>query len=641
MNRPGQKDERKKGRTTKSDRFGIVYALVVLLFLGVITRLAYLQILQSDKYSALAESQRTQTSDLLPRRGTIYLSEGEEKTFPVSTTRKDTTVYMDPRDIDDLDTTVEKLVNIIYAFNKREDDRKLKLFADTGQYTVKEVQEKKEEKDSGSSEEKEEKEKQLKLELSNNLKKRLGNPTDPYELLIPSHKNFDEEAIKELKEANLKGLKFQDYSERYYPEGTLAAQLLGFVRPDGINTKGEYGIEGGMNSVLEGRTGFLEAERDVVGRWISVSNMDVRPAEDGADVVLTIDRVVQTITEQVAKNGRDKFSAEKATIIVMDPYSGEIKALANYPTFDPNYFGDIRDVSVLRNSATHDLFEPGSIFKPLVMSIAMDLGLVTPDTTMEDKGPLKIGKFTINTFDGKHLGTITMTRILEQSNNVGMVWVAEKIGAEDLFSGLRRFGIGDKTGLPLDGEAARALPQPDTWTATRLATISFGQGVVVTPLQMLVSDSALINGGKLMEPHIVKEIRYPNGRVDKTQPKVIRQVVSPETATRMSAMMTSVVENGVAGLAKVKGYYTGGKTGTAQVADSKTGRYSADRKIISFFGFAPAEKPKFSVLIVLDNPAGLSFASGTAAPMFHDLASRLLDYYMVPPTRTDAQSVKK
>jgi cell division protein FtsI/penicillin-binding protein 2 len=167
----------------------------------------------------------------------------------------------------------------------------------------------------------------------------------------------------------------------------------------------------------------------------------------------------------------------------------------------------------------------------------------------------------------------------------------------------------------------------------RLDTIGFGQGVVVTPLQMLVSDITTINGGRLLEPHIVKEIRYPNGNVDKTQTKLIRQVINPETSAKMSAMLTSVVENGVAGLAKVKGYYVGGKTGTAQVADPETGRYSADKKIISFFGFAPAEKPKFAVLIILDNPKGLSFASGTAAPMFHDLASKLLNYYMIPPTR--------
>jgi cell division protein FtsI/penicillin-binding protein 2 len=361
--------------------------------------------------------------------------------------------------------------------------------------------------------------------------------------------------------------------------------------------------------------------------------VDLRPAQDGAEVVLTIDRVVQTVAESVIREGREKYRAERASVIVMDPATGDIKALANYPTFDPNYPGDIRDVGVLQNSVVSDLFEPGSVFKPLVMASAMDLGLVSPHTTMEDRGPLTIGGFTIDTYDGKHGGTITMTQILEQSNNVGMVWVAQQVGAERLYAALRRFGIGDRTGVPLANEAGRALLTPEEWTKTRLATIGFGQSVVVTPLQILTASAALVNGGKLFEPRIIKEIRHGDGRVETFEPKVIRHAINPETATRVSAMLTSVVEKGVAQLAKVPGYYVGGKTGTAQVVDPGTGRYSSDRKIISFFGFAPAEQPKFLVLIKLDNPAGLSFASGTAAPMFRDLATRLLDYYRVPPTK--------
>jgi cell division protein FtsI/penicillin-binding protein 2 len=234
-----------------------------------------------------------------------------------------------------------------------------------------------------------------------------------------------------------------------------------------------------------------------------------------------------------------------------------------------------------------------------------------------------------------------MTEVLEQSNNIGMVWVAQRIGAEKLFLGLRRFGIGERTGLPLTGEASRAIPPPDSWPQTRLATIGFGQGVVVNPLQILVANAALVNGGKIIEPHIVKEIRYPDGRVEQEKPKIIRDAVNPEVATKLSAMMTSVVEKGVAQLAKVKGYYVGGKTGTAQVVDSTTGRYAPDKKIISFIGFAPAEHPKFIVLVKLDNPDGLSLASGTAAPMFRDIATRLLDYYRVPPSRATVEDPLK
>jgi len=625
-----------------SDRFSYIYVLVAVLFFSLLLRLGYLQIFQYGKYSALAESQRTRTDDLLPRRGKILFSDKDGNSSVVSATREAESAFLEPRAVKDVDYMVDKLSDILWRFKQRETERREKLLDDTGQYSLEEIEERKKEKSTVSPEDLKNKEEQAINNLKNDLQRKLADPKDPYEPMISSYEKFDEQTIKELKDANLKGVRFEKYYERYYPEQTLAAQVLGYVRQqdDGI-IKGEYGIEAGMDDVLQGRAGFLEAERDVVGRLISVSDVNTRPAEDGADVVLTIDPVVQTFAEDVAKQGRDRFGADKASIIVMDPYNGEIKAMANYPTYNPNKFSDIRDMAILRNNTVLDLFEPGSIFKPIVMGIAMDLGLVNPNTTMEDNGPLKLGKYIINTFDGKHLGTITMTRILEQSNNVGMVWVAQKIGADKLFEGLRHFGIGDKTGLPLNGEASKALPLPDTWSAVRLATLGFGQGVVVTPLQILASDVATINGGKLLAPHIVKEIRYPDGRTDKTQTNVVRQVISPDTANKLQAMLTSVVENGVAGSAKIKGYYVGGKTGTAQVADPKTGKYSSDKKIISFFGFAPADKPQFVVLITLDNPEGLSFASGTAAPMFRDLATKLLAYYMIPPSRTDTIIPKK
>jgi len=628
------KNKTRGKKTSKYDPFIFVNFLVIVLFGIIAVRLGYLQIFQAEKYSLLAENQRTQTADLLPRRGTVYLSEKGGSTFQVATTRKTASVYADPRLIKDVNYTVEKLTDIIFNFQKREEQRKQNLFKESGQYTDDEIRVMNEEKAKIPPEEIKKQEDQKRHDIFEDLSKRLSNNKDPYEPLVRYNQKLDEQAISEIKSADLSGIKMQDTYERYYPEDTLAAHVLGFVRNDGIKANGEYGVEGKLNEILQGRAGFFESEMDVAGRWISVGGRDLKPAQDGANVVLTIDRVVQTIAEQVAKDGQEKYHSERASIIVMDPNTGDITALANYPTFNPNYFGDIRNVSVLKNGAIFDLFEPGSIFKPIIMAIAMDLGLVTPDTTMEDNGPLKIGKYTINTFNGKHLGRITMTQILEQSNNVGMAWVADRVGADRLYEGLRRFGVGDRTGIPLDSESSKALPEPGQWKKTNLATIGFGQGIVLTPLQVLAADTAVVNGGKLLEPHIIKEIQYSDGTKETTNPRIIRQVISKETSTKVTAMLTSVVENGVAGLAKVKGYYVGGKTGTAQVADPKTGRYSADRKIISFFGFAPSENPKFVVLIVLDNPEGLSFASGTAAPMFHDLAQKLLDYYTIPPNRS-------
>lgn len=616
------------------DRFRVLVVLVLLVFAGILARLGYLQVVQARTYHALAESQRTKTSDLLPRRGTVYLSEeGSGKPFPVATTRNVLTAFAVPRDIKDLDTTVDRLVDILLGFEKREEERRLSLWAATGALTPAELAERRAERAEVPPEDRERREEERRLGLSNDLRRRLGNPLDPYEPLVASYERLDPEAIAELESADLPGIEFREVPERYAPEGTLAAHVLGIVRAEGFRANGEYGIEGFMDDLLTGDAGFLAEERDVVGRWISVGGVNLRSAKDGADLVLTLDRIVQMTAERVAQEGRERYRAEQATVIVMDPSTGAITALANTPTFDPSHFGDVLDVGTLRNAAISDLFEPGSAFKPLVMAVAMDRGVVDPWTTMVDSGPLRIGGFTIDTYDGKHHGRVTMTEVLEHSNNVGMVWVAQQVGAEALYGGLRRLGIGEKTGVPLEGEAVQSLPPPDTWDRTRLATVGFGQGVTVTPLQVLTASAALVNGGTLYAPRIIREIRHPDGRVETVEPRRIRQAVAPETATRVSAMLTSVVEKGVGQLAKVAGYYVGGKTGTAQVVDPETGRYARDRKIISFIGFAPAEDPRFIALIVLKNPAGLSLASGTAAPMFRDLARQLLEYYRIPPSR--------
>lgn len=608
--------------------------MVMAVFAGLAARLAYLQIFQEAKYAALAENQHTRTADLLPRRGIIALQErGTDRLFPIATTRKRDVAFAVPREIKDLDEVVARLVDVLLRFEERDAARREELFRMSGQITEKEADAARAARERVAPKEREKLAAQRRLDLANDLKRRLGNPLDPYEPLTPSFLTLDTQAVGELKSLDVPGIAFQETPERFYPEGTLAAHVLGFVRGTGMDMTGEYGMEGKLNEALKGRAGYLLSERDVVGRWISVGGADLRLAEDGADIVLTIDRVVQTAAEAIAKDGRERFRADRASVTIMDPNTGDILAMANFPTFDPNFVGDLRSVDVLRNTTISDLFEPGSIFKSLVMATALDLNLVTPQTTMEDRGRLFISGYTIDTYDGKHHGTVTMTNILEQSNNIGMVWVAQKIGAERLYTGLRRFGIGDRTGIPLSGEAAQALSLPETWNVSRLATLGFGQGVTVTPLQILVANAALVNGGKLFEPHLVKELRYPDGRVERTSPNTVREVIRPETASKISAMLTSVVEKGVAQLAKVKGYYVGGKTGTAQVVDPTTGRYATDKKIISFIGFAPAEKPAFIALVTLHNPEGLSFASGTAAPMFRSLAERLLDYYRIPPSR--------
>ncbi|MEX2055084.1 MAG: penicillin-binding protein 2, partial [Candidatus Andersenbacteria bacterium] len=353
----------------------------------------------------------------------------------------------------------------------------------------------------------------------------------------------------------------------------------------------------------------------------------------------TIDRVVQSIIEEELKSGVEKYGAERGSVIIMHPQTGAILGMATYPTFDPNYYYAISDAKVQLNPTVSEIFEPGSILKPVIMAAALEEGTATPDTTFVDNGPVQVAEYRIDTFDGKHHGTQTMTQVLEQSNNIGMVWVAQQLGAEVMYDYFRRFGLGEKTGVELEGETQNQLPDPTDWNVTTVATTSFGQGIALTPLQALNAINVLANEGKLMQPRIVDEVRYSDGKVEESAPQAVRQVVSGETADKLAAMMVSVIENGVATLARVPGYYLAGKTGTAQVPDER-GKYSADRKIISFVGFGPVEDPKFSVLIKLDNPAGLSLASGTAAPMFKNISEKILKYYQIPPSYEATQRPK-
>ncbi|TSC64215.1 MAG: cell division protein FtsI (penicillin-binding protein 3) [Parcubacteria group bacterium Gr01-1014_106] len=621
----------------RRDRFFWFRALTIAVFAMITARVAYLQVLRSEYFLELAEAQRVRRGALFPARGSVFLADaGSDQEIAVATTRLVPSAYVVPRDISDLKRAAELLAEIVQRYQTRAEQRRQETLVATGQWKQEERDAQREAEEGRPLTDKLSEQDTRRKERINEFLRRFGNPTDPYEPILPGAEELDAEAIAELQSANLPGIAFREVAQRAYPEGTLAAHVLGFVRESGLLMRGEYGIEEGLDGLLRGAAGFRATERDTAGRMISVGDSAFTPVENGADVILTVDRVLQTTAQDIARKGYERFGAERAQVVVMDPNTGGILALAAYPTFDPNAPNAIRDVQTFNNPIVSDLFEPGSVFKPLIMGAALEHGLVEPDTTMQDTGPVHIAPFTINTYDGKHHGTVTMTEVLEQSNNVGMVWVSLKVGAEQLYQFLRRIGVGERTGVSLADEALGQLPLPGTWGDTRTATIGFGQGVVMTPLQALVANAALINGGRLLQPTLIREIRYPDGQNEIVEPKVIRQVVRPEVSTKLRAMLVSVVENGVAQLARVKGYYVGGKTGTAQVADPETGKYSADKKIISFIGFGPADNPAFIAMVKLDNPAGLSLASGTAAPLFSEFAKRAFDYLRIPPVRATA-----
>lgn len=613
-------------------RIWILALASIVLFSGLMVRLVYLQVLQHSYFVAVAEGQRQRAAELRPHRGTIYMSDSTaaevDDIFPVATNQGRAVVYAVPRDIDDPQSVADQLAPALLAFRQRQAERTRTIIISSGQ--AKEMPDQTPMPSAGSE--------QLDV-LRHELLGKLNQKTDPYEPLIRPYELVDDELARVIAEKKLPGIVFEEQEVRIYPEKSLAAHALGYVGYEEEGRIGRSGVEGYFEEELAGKLGFLAAERDSAGRFIGVGKRQFEAPQDGADIVLTLDRVVQSFIEEELRKGVETFSAESGSIVVMNPRTGAIVGMATYPTFDPNYYYAISDPRVQTNPVVSDLFEPGSILKPVIMAAAIEDTLVTPDTTMVDSGPVRVAEYTIDTFDGKHHGTTSMTEILEQSNNIGMVWVGQKLGAEALYDYLRRFGLGERTGISLEGETHANLPEPTDWNVTTVATASFGQGIALTSLQAINAINALANEGRLPEPYIVKEVRYSDGRVESTTPHTIRQVVSAETAEKLTAMMVSVIENGVAGLARVPGYYLAGKTGTAQVPDER-GRYSPDRKIISFIGYGPVGDPEFSVLIKLNNPAGLSLASGTTAPMFKNVAAKLLQYYQIPPAYDSAQKPK-
>lgn len=488
------------------------------------------------------------------------------------------------------------------------------------------------------------------------------------------------EASKKIKDLKLKGLVLVPEHWRFYPEGQLASNVVGFINQE---KTGQYGIEGYFNIELEGKKGTIYAESDPFGRQITVGETKIVNAVDGDTIVLTIDRVVQKKVEDILAEEVKHYRADGGQVIIMNPFSGAIVAMANYPTFDPNDYGasytlrkfdpnkeerpsrnipvfkkdekghyvaiqegdlDNKDLQkyvyenslgpgVFKNKVISEYYEPGSVFKPIVMSIALDDKEVNPETTYVDDGPLKIDNFEIKNSTGQYHGVQTMTQVLEKSLNTGMSWVAKKLGKKLMYKYIKDFGFGEYTNIDLEGETKGAVDYYSKWSKAQQLTTSFGQGIVVTPLQMITAWSALANGGKLVQPYIVDSVIRDN-QVIKTEPEIIHRVISEEASSIITSMLVSVVKNG-GGHATIPGYLVAGKTGTAQIA-GKYGLYEKGEgsTITSFMGFFPALKPQFVVMVKLDRPriGQNTWGETTAAPTFKRIAQFLIDYYSIEPS---------
>ena len=430
------------------------------------------------------------------------------------------------------------------------------------------------------------------------------------------------EAADAIRDLRLPGIRLVKRPQRYYPQGSLAAHVLGIA---GADNQGLEGIEYYYEEILRGVQGKQYTERDASQAAIPGGAVDFIPPQAGHNVVLTIDSVIQYIAETRIKDAVASSKSDRGLALVMDPKTGEILANAIFPTFDPNKYQEF-SADRRRNVSVTDQYEPGSTFKFVTTAASLDLGLAYNSRTFSSGSYWEIGGGRVRNSDGRSNGNITFLEALERSDNIVFAQLSAEMGAERFHPYIRKFGFGERLGVDFPGEITGTVPSPTrSGQLLQWANIGFGQGIAVTPLQLLSSVSAIANGGSLMRPHFVREIRNSQGQlVQKIEPEIIKTTVSPETAQQVSQLLRSVVVNGNGNRAEVSGYYVAGKTGTAEVP--KGGVYGEER-IASFIGFAPVDNPSLAILIVLYNPKVESSYGGVlAAPVFKEIMEESLDY---------------
>lgn len=560
----------------------LLAAVIFLLFTVIIIRLVQLQVLKYGFYSAMAQDQHGLYTDIVPQRGSIYMKDDASGgLYPVAVNREMNLIYAVPRSIEDEDRGAIA-----------------KMLAE-------------------------------KLEIGyDEVYAKISKTDDPYEII---KNKVSEETAAEIKKEGFAGIGIAPESFRYYPGGELAANVIGFVGYRGNEKVGQYGIEGYYEEKLKGKPGFLAQEKDAFGSWISFGDKSFESAVDGNDVVLTLDYTVQYLVENKLKEAVKQYGAESGTVIIMEPSTGAILAMADYPTFDLNDYSKVSDMSIYLNSAIHDVYEPGSVQKVITMAIGIDTGKVSPGTTYTDTGLEMIDGWRIRNSDYKANGVQNMVQVLEKSLNTGTIFVGRQVGKKDFYGYLKKFGLDGATGIEMGGEAVGNLANLEINSDINYATASYGQGISVTPIGLVAAVSALANDGKLMKPYIIDSFIDADGKAAKAEPQEVRQAVSARTANLVLAMMVSVVENGHAKGARIPGYKIGGKTGTAQIPSTDRRGYDADRTIHTFVGFGPMPNPKFTILVKLDAPKA-RFAESTSVKVFHDIAEELVQYYHLAPT---------
>jgi len=739
-------------------------------------KLFYMQVLAHGHYLDLAKQGRQGYRELTARRGEIYINDfhsGED--FRLATNITLDTVFADPYLLEDPELVANKIAPILFdeeeaqeVEEERLEDERKKLPVDISEEELEKVLVRK-----SVAELKKEYRDQIYEKIANKIREQIllvPTPNVPlkravrslglsgvevtddgiyaYPALIESKKEYAtklsrfveipverleavlagknryvvlkkkvrpevSEKLKNLKRQLNKqfaGIGFEEETYRYYPEEQLAAPILGFTD---IDRTGVYGLEKEYEKELKGKSGVFKTELDGAGRQITVgSDVVIEQAQDGSDLYLTLDRSIQKQVEKYLADAVINTRSDSGQVIIMDPKTGAVMAMANYPTFDPNVYwealeteevvldeeqqkrivkktvgkeletylitndytedkirlfdldqdepetedddeqdedGDDQDLdevavkyakfvndvgaAAYRNRVVADIYEPGSVFKVIAMAIGLDAAGLTPDRQINDFGPIKVDEFTIDNALGKHYGLITMTQVLETSNNIGMAFVAKEIGRSLFGSYLKKFGFGRETAIELPDQGKGQIETSQRWSEAELVTHGFGQGISVTPMQMITALAALANDGVMMRPYLIDKIENSERSIT-TEPRVVRQVITKETADKIKAMMVSVVENGqqrktLGGLP----YTIAGKTGTSQTYKRGIPLEGAGTTIATYGGFAPAEDPKFVVLVKLDKPKTSQWADATAVPLFKQVAEFMFDYLAIPPDK--------
>ena len=543
-------------------RINLVLTFICILGAAILGRLAVLQISNQEFYRALAEGQQKILTPTIGERGEIFFENGE----PIAVNKTGYYVFVCPKEVKQKQETAQVLAKI--------------------------------------------------LNLDENW---ILERVEKVNLFEPIKYRLSQEEQSALKEKSLDGVHLEKEIFRYYAQGTLLAHITGFVNAD---KQGQYGIEGYYDNALKGEEILAEQEKGPSG-FLDFSNL--QQSSRGLDIELTIDPNIQYMAQTLLLETQKKLDADGGEILVLEPKSGKILALTVAPNFDPNNYSKVKDPGIFQNSVIQKIFEPGSVFKPIVMATALNENKITPQTTYVDKGIIRIGGWKILNYDERVWGQRTMTEVLEKSINTGAVFVEQAVGEKLFLDYIKKFGFFEKTGIGLQGEVFSENLELKKGYDINFATASFGQGVEITPIQLAKAFSAIANGGRLVKPYIVAgPSPSKNGE---------GQVISEKTASQLTAMLVSVIENGFGKAAGINGYFIAGKTGTAQVAWSALGinksGYS-EKTVQTFVGFFPAFDPKFLILVKLNDPASKT-AEYSSVPLFRNLAKYIIDYKEIAP----------